>query len=202
MVSDPKGLDEWILTSACVARMSELSPSYRFYPGRARGDLENSIRAGRVLLRGRRHPDTAPEVFDEPITARHRIDLIHDTLSKRRPGPSDSSVLLLRDVEIEWHRTKAYLQAHAAEQWPIDARDDNAAPTPSTAGRPKRIKLIKDYVEQEQKAGRRPTQQGLEIFAHDRSYRGNREQLRSDFKRFQNAAGTPVRRGRPKKSRS
>jgi hypothetical protein len=178
--------------------MSELSPSYRFYPGRARGDLEIAIRAGRVILRGRGHPDTGPEVFDEPITARHRIDLIHDTLSERRPGPSDSSVLLLRDVEIEWHRTKVYLQAHAAERWPIDAHDDKAVPTPSTKGRRKRIQLIKDYVEQEQKAGRRPTQQGLEIFARDNGYRGNREEIRSDFKRFQEAAGTPVRRGRPK----
>jgi hypothetical protein len=35
--------EEWLLLSRCVARMGELHPVYRSYPGYARRDLEAAI---------------------------------------------------------------------------------------------------------------------------------------------------------------
>jgi hypothetical protein len=83
MVQDAQGPEEWLLLSTCVTRMSELHQDRRF-PGLARDHLENAIRAGRIALRGYRPglTDPTPEVFDEQITARHRIDLITIRLVK------------------------------------------------------------------------------------------------------------------------
>jgi hypothetical protein len=90
--------------------MTELSPTYRSYPGLARRDLENAIRADRIKLRG--DPIGArsdhPIATAGPISPRHEINLIHDTLSLRRPGPSESE-LLFRNVKIDWTSASKYL---------------------------------------------------------------------------------------------
>jgi hypothetical protein len=206
MVQDAQGPDEWILLSTCVARMSELHPVYSSYLGFARRDLETAIKASRAVLRGRRPglADRPPAVIDGPITARHRLDLIHNTLSERTPGPSGDNVLF-RDVEIEWNKSKDYLRAHAAECWPTDDKD---VKTPNPQARAHTLpagqvrKFAADYIKQEKNAGRAPKLAGLEKAARDRGYKSRRDALRQAFRDIQNDAGTPVRRGRPKKSPS
>jgi hypothetical protein len=117
----PQSPDEWLLLSTCIARMGELNPVYRSHLGYARRDLETAIRAGRAMLRGHRPgvADQPPEVFDEQITARHRLDVIYDTLSERKRGPS-GDVVVLRQAEIEWTAIKEYLRTEANKSWPID----------------------------------------------------------------------------------
>ena len=191
--------------SACVARMSELHPVYRTRLGFARRDLENAIQAGRTVLRGRRpgRADHPPDVIDWPITARYRLDLTHDSLSERKPGPS-GDIVQFWGVEIEWNKIKEYLQARAAECWPID--DHVKPPSPNARSRPLTKKhareFAKDYIEKEKSAGRQPKLSGLEAAAKGAGLRGGREDLRKAFREIQNDAGIQVGRGRPKKSPS
>jgi hypothetical protein len=120
MVTDRPLPNDWILLHTCIARMGELHAFYRSFRGYAERDLEAAVRAGRAALRGCRpgRADHPPETIGAPITARHRLDMVHNALGERRPGPSDHSVLLFRDVEIEWNAIKEYLQAGAAKCWP------------------------------------------------------------------------------------
>ena len=192
--------EEWLLLSGCVAR--ELHPVYRSRPGYARRDLEAAILAGRAVLRGRKPGTTRSEVIDWPITTSHRLDIIRNTLAERRPGPFGDNILF-HDVEIAWNKIHDYLRAYAAQCWPSD--DETVEPlrpnsnVPSVG--PKRARtLAKVYIERESRAGRHPTISGLEKWVHDAGYRGGRDNLRAEFHRLQNAAGTPVRRGRVKKS--
>ena len=205
MIADLQEPADWLLFSTCVARMCELHPVYRFYPGYARRDLESAIQAGRTLLRGRRpgREDQPPHLIDGRITARHRLDLIHNSLSERRPGPSDANVLLFHDVEIEWNTIKEYLRARAAECWPIDRGDDKS---PSAQARRQHLtdkratQFAKNYIEREKNAGRPPTLLGLEAAAKNDGFSGGRGYLRKAFHRIQNEAGIAIRPGRIKKS--
>ena len=106
--------DEWILLSTAVARMSELYADYRTYPRLARRDLKTAIRAGRMFLRGRSAPDDPPVRIQEPISSRHRLDLICDTLLERRPGPLGGAILFW-EVQVEWTRVADYLRAFAPQ---------------------------------------------------------------------------------------
>jgi hypothetical protein len=104
----PEG--DWILLSTAVVRMAELSPAYRLRPGLAHRDLEYAIRADRVELRG--NPIGArpgsPVAVPRPISPRYEVNLHHNTILLRRPGPSGAE-LLFRDVEIEWTSASKYL---------------------------------------------------------------------------------------------
>jgi hypothetical protein len=109
--------NDWIPLSMAVARMGELHPIYRRYPGWARRDLDNTIRAGRALLRGR-PPDAAdrapPTIISGPISGRHKLDLHHNVLTLRtRPGPLGMETIT-RDVHIEWTSVEGYLRKSAA----------------------------------------------------------------------------------------
>jgi hypothetical protein len=131
--------DEWLLLSTCIARMSELHPIYASYPGYARRDLENAIRAGRALLRGQRlgPADSSRELIRAPITAKHRLDLIHNSVSERRPGPYGDTVLF-RNVESNWNRVEEYLRVRATEQWPLEKRSARASDAQQRLERPAR----------------------------------------------------------------
>lgn len=206
MVADLQEPDDWLLLCTCVARMSELHPVYRSYPGYAQRDLESAIRAGRAILRGRRpgRADHPPDAIDGPIIARHRLDLIHNSLSERTPRPS-GDIVQFRDLEIEWSKIKEYLRARAAECWPL--YDDDVKPQTQLA-HPRRLnkkgakEFVESYVQKEQSAGRRPTQTGLEAAANTAGVRGARDYLREAFHKTQTAAGVHVGRGRPKKTPS
>jgi hypothetical protein len=206
MVHEAQGPEEWILLSTCVARMSELHPIYVSHQGYARRDLEKAIQAGRIVLRGCRPglTDPTPEVIDGQIAATHRIDLIHNTLSERRPGLSDD-ISVFRDVEIEWNKTKAYLLTYAVE-YMLKGSQGTKAPTAYADMRSlssiQAKTLAREYIEREKSARQRPTLQGLEKYARDQGLRGGREYLRAEFRKLQEAAGEPLRRGRPKKSPS
>jgi hypothetical protein len=121
MVTDFPQPNDWILLSACVARMGELHRVYRFYPGYAQRDLEAVIRGGRAALRGRRpgQADHTPETIGTPITSRHRIDPIYNALSERSAGPFGDNVLF-RDVETDWNKIKGDLREFAIKCWPTD----------------------------------------------------------------------------------
>jgi hypothetical protein len=133
--------DEWILLSTCTARMGELHRIYVSYRGYAQRDLESAICAGRATLRGQRLGSThcSSELIGEPITARHRLDLIHNSLSERRPGPYGDNVLF-RNVEMNWTGIKEYLRLRAAEQWPsfgenVEKNRGASGPTPNAQQR-------------------------------------------------------------------
>jgi hypothetical protein len=110
----PEG--DWILLSTAVVRMAELSPIYRSYPGFARRDLEYAICADRMELRG--HPIGARAgstvAVPRPISPRYEVNLHHNTILLRRPGPSGAE-LLFRDVVIEWAGTAKYLRRFVTE---------------------------------------------------------------------------------------
>jgi len=135
-----EGGGEWLLLSTAVARMSELHPGYRSFPGYARGDLECAIQASRVLIRGcspgaLNHP---PELIAEPITNSHRLNLIHNTLSERGRGSMGYNTLF-RDVEVEWTGAERYLHKFALARWPLPSEQ---RPTPKTRMRgtaPKKV---------------------------------------------------------------
>ena len=61
--------------------------------------------------------------------------------------------------------------------------------------------FVKTCIEAAKKAGRPPTQSGLEQEAKKANLRGVREDLRGEFHRRQGAAGVEVKRGRIPKSR-
>jgi hypothetical protein len=193
--------EEWISLFSCVARMGELHQNYRSYLGWARGDLEATICAGRAALRGRRHglADSSLEVISEPITARHRLDPIHNTLSERKPGPLGYDVLF-RDVEVEWSKIKGHLQRIATKRWLSDGEVVEPAKPNSNARPVSWREFTKEYIEREKSAGRTPTISELEKIAQTAGYRGGRRHLRKAFHALQNTAGIPVRRGRIKKS--
>ena len=111
MASDPQGA-EWIRLSTAVARMCEVASAYRTYVGLARRDLKTAIRAGRVRIRGCSVESLAgpPVEIGGPIISQHELDLIHDTISERRPGPS-GPMTLFRSVEVEWAGTARYLRS-------------------------------------------------------------------------------------------
>lgn len=103
--------DDWVPLSTAVARMGELGPIYRTHRSPARSHLENAIRANRIELRGHRvGARSGPPVAIGPVSFRHEVNLFHDTLSLRRPGPSGPE-LLFRDVELEWIGAARYLRA-------------------------------------------------------------------------------------------
>ena len=115
MASDPQGT-EWIRLSTAVARMCEVASAYRTYVGRARGDLETAIRAGRVRIRGCsvESLEGPPMEIGGPITSQHELDLVRDGLSERRPGPLGASLgpmSLFRNVEVEWTGAASYLRS-------------------------------------------------------------------------------------------
>jgi hypothetical protein len=58
----------------------------------------------------------------------------------------------------------------------------------------KAFEVVKDYIEREKIAGRRPTQGGLEKAAKQAKWRGGRHYLREIFKE---TPGVEVKRGRP-----
>jgi hypothetical protein len=116
---------EWVLLSTAVARMSELHPVYRRLVGLARRDLENMIRADRANLRGQRGRDP-PEPITEPISHRHQLDLFHNTLGERRPGPRPfGDEVLFRGVEVEWIGAARYLRTHAVPALPAVATNSS-----------------------------------------------------------------------------
>jgi hypothetical protein len=156
MVPDGEGGDEWILLSTAIARMSELHPAYRSHPGYARRDLENAIRADRAILRGRSTGalDDPPVVITWPVTSRQELDLFHNTLSERRPGPL-GGVTLFRDAQIEWTGIARYLRAFAvesrktAEVWAAPQSDatevfEAAKEKRARGPQPKRLEATKD----------------------------------------------------------
>jgi hypothetical protein len=79
-------------------------------------------------------------------------------------------------------------------------RTDGASTRPASA---KKIEeFCKSYIERENAAGGKPTQQGCERAAREANLRASRDQLRETFNMLQSEAGDDVRRGRPGKSRS
>ena len=115
MTSNPEVAAEWIRLSTAVARMSEIHLAYRTYRGLARRDLETAIRAGRIRTRGCPvgPPEPLPEEIEGPITFMHELDLIHDSLKERRPGPLGPTTLF-RNVEVEWTGAASYLRSLSA----------------------------------------------------------------------------------------
>jgi len=113
MSPDGGGADEWLLLSATVARMSELHPVYCSYPGYARRDLETAIRAERARIRGL--SGEGDVVTIGRLTGNHRLDLIQNTLTERRPGPMGDRILFW-NVEIEWTGISSYLRAFAVKR--------------------------------------------------------------------------------------
>ena len=107
---------DWILLSTAVVRMTELSPTYRLRPGLAHRDLEYAIGADRVELHG--HPIGAragpPVAVPRPISPRYEVNLHHNTILLRRPGPLGAE-LSFRDVEIEWIGAAKYLRRFVTE---------------------------------------------------------------------------------------
>jgi hypothetical protein len=76
---------------------------------------------------------------------------------------------------------------------------DGASARPASA---KKIEeFCKSYMERENAAGGKPTQQGCERAAREANLRATRDQLRETFNMLQSEAGCDVRRGRPRKSR-
>jgi hypothetical protein len=110
--------EEWISLSMAVARMSELHPVYRTYPGYAHRDLESAIRAGRARLRGRRFQvaDSPPVSITERLSERYLLDLHYNAFSRRIPGPLGRETLFW-EVEIEWSSVAGSLRAFALELW-------------------------------------------------------------------------------------
>jgi hypothetical protein len=123
---------EWLLLSTAVARMSELHPKYQSQPGYANSDLETAIRADRVSLRGRPAGaiDHPPELFVEPITNNHRLNLIHNSLSARGRGSMGDNVLF-RNVEVEWGGAEDYLRKLALARWPLQSEQNTPPETRS-----------------------------------------------------------------------
>jgi hypothetical protein len=116
MAGKKKPRGQWLLLCAAVARMSELSPIYQKYPGYARRDLENAIRARRASIRGA--PVTGrnfrPVKINWPLDSTHRLDLVHDTLSQRTRSLHDMTLYL--SVEVEWtKKLNTYLRTIAAD---------------------------------------------------------------------------------------
>jgi hypothetical protein len=115
MAGHTKFKSEWLLLSTAVARMGEVSPIYRTFPGYACRDLEIAIRVRRVPIRGRstlshRIP---PAIIDWPVDSSHRLDLVHDTLSQRA---RHDDVTLFLSVEVKWTKElSAYLRTIAAD---------------------------------------------------------------------------------------
>ena len=112
MAPDAESSEEWVLLSTATHRTGELSPTYRWYPGYARRDLESAIQADRIELRGQpvgRRPGGAPVLIAEPITPKHELDLIYNALKARRPGPLGAETLF-REVEVEWTRLEIYFR--------------------------------------------------------------------------------------------
>jgi hypothetical protein len=155
--------EEWILLSTAVARMSELAPIYGSYPGLARRDLETAIRAGRAVIRGWSTGTSANSpavIIREPVGSRHRLDLIHDSLSERSRGPHD--VTLFRQVEVEWIRIATYLRifaaARAQEQRPARApTSEEDIPRKTQARRrgrrPKKLDQVKERMRDDIRRG-------------------------------------------------
>jgi hypothetical protein len=124
MAPDLESGSEWILLSMAVARMSELHSVYRSYTGYALRDLETAIRAGRAVLRGSwiGAPDQPLVPVTEPIAA--KLDLYHNTLSRRtRPGPLGYETVF-RNVQIEWIGLAQYIRANALAVWGADHSGD------------------------------------------------------------------------------
>jgi hypothetical protein len=137
MVADLQETDDWILLSTCVARMSELHPVYRSYPGHARDNLATAIRAGRISLRGRstKALSDPPVSITFPINNNHRLDLVHNSLSVRKRGSPDGETLF-REVEVEWTAAENYLRKLPLAVRPTTSEQQSASrPTrpPSTA---------------------------------------------------------------------
>jgi hypothetical protein len=146
--------DEWLLLCTAVARMSELHPTYRCRVGLAHRDLENMIRAHRAKLRGCSPdgPHDPPEAISE-VSDRHKLDLVHNALYLRRPGPSNGHRLeetynagyeragplfpwgnkvLFRGLEVEWTGAARYLRTHAVPALesgePLSKNEGHTAP--------------------------------------------------------------------------
>jgi len=116
------------LLSTAVVRMAELSPTYRSYSGLAHRDLEKAIRADRVELRGHAIGARAgsPVTIPRPLSPRYEVNLHHNTVLLKRPGPSGAE-LLFRDVEIEWTGAAEYLRGVLIG----DRGSDRVATTPA-----------------------------------------------------------------------
>jgi len=154
---------EWLLLSTAVARMSELAPVYRSYPGIARRDLETAIRAGRAVIRGRptgTSVNSQAVIISEHVTSAHRLDLIHDTLIERG-HPLD--VTLFRQVEVEWIGIARYFRTFAA----TGAQDHTPTPAPESEERiarrtqarrrgrkPKKLEQVKERMRDDIRHGR------------------------------------------------
>jgi hypothetical protein len=195
--------DDWLLLFTCVARMGELHPIYRSYPGYARRDLEAAIRAGRTRLRGQKpgQLDGLPTAIAMPITFRHRLDLSHDTLTER--ARHNLVGLLIRNVEIEWNSVAEYLRARAAESLPTEfsGRKQKPPSRPRSLSENKMRELVDRYFRREKDA-ERPTQKGFLEFAQREGIKLERQRARDVFNAKQREAGRAVARGRPKKSPS
>ena len=111
--------EDWILLSTAVARMAELHPAYRTYPGYARRDLEKMIRADRARLRDSATEPPLP--ISGPITSRNDVDLLHNRIRERRPGPTGSNWPLFCIVQIEWNTAAVHLQQFAVLTFSIQA---------------------------------------------------------------------------------
>jgi hypothetical protein len=117
---------DWILLSTAVARMSELHSVYRSHTGYALRDLETAIRAGRAVLRGSwtGAPDQPLVPVTEPLAA--KLDLHHNTLSRRtRPGPLGYETVF-RNVQIEWIGLAQCIRANALALWGADHSSDTS----------------------------------------------------------------------------
>jgi hypothetical protein len=194
-------VDDWVLLTTCVARMGELHPIYRSYPGYARRDLEAAIRAGRTCLRGHRPGQAVdpPTTIEMPITPRHKLDLFHNRLSERTRHHFGG--LLFRDVEIEWSGIAEYLRARAMECWPTELSGKRpSSRRPDCSTKPNAREFADNYIRREKSAGRRATQTDLEGHAKANKFKGSRDDLRRAFSQLQHEAGGEVKRGRPKKS--
>lgn len=120
MASALNGEGEWILLSEAVARMAEISPVYRSYPGRARDELERAIKARRVPLRGRPpgFRDEAPRLISMPITPAHELKWDRNSLVERERRRGHGATLIFEDVELNWPPTAEYLRSLTPEATP------------------------------------------------------------------------------------
>jgi hypothetical protein len=146
---------EWLLLSTAVARIGELSPIYRTFPGYACRDLEIAIRARRVPIRGRSTSSSSytirPAIIDWPVDSSHRLDLVHDTLSQRA---RHDDVTLFLSVEVKWtKKLSAYLRTIAADllQGTTAVRaptgTGHRGPVPGTVGQSEADRLLFPEIE-------------------------------------------------------
>jgi hypothetical protein len=85
--------------------------------------------------------------------------------------------------------------------WRSATNNSESSATTRRITKKKALELAQEYIAADKRAGRTPTQIGLENQVREAGWHGGRERLRAAFKSIQGAAGREVKRGRIPKQR-